>query len=145
MSLAYWRADGQRRQTLQAVLDVERVLADVLRKLIAWTAQPPEPKVRPYVLGIELRVSGTLIGHVGLSAARGSVEIGYAVEDAHQGQGLAGEAVAAVAAWGLSALALPEVLGIVERDNTPSRRVLERAGFALVSEDGVRIVYRALP
>jgi ribosomal-protein-alanine N-acetyltransferase len=99
----------------------------VARVLIAFTDQPPVPRTRPFVLGIEH--ANALIGHVGLSAARNSVEVGYAIGEQHQGAGLATEAVTAMTSWALSALHLPEVLGIVSIDNTPSRRVLEKAGF----------------
>lgn len=49
----------------------------------------PAPRTSPYVLGIEDKETGALIGHVGLSPARGSVEIGYAIEQRLQGKGLA--------------------------------------------------------
>ena len=81
------------------------------------------------VLGLEHAETGLLIGHVGLSPARRSVEIGYAVEQRYQGTGLATEAVTALSGWGLVELGLPEVLGIVAVDNAPSRRVLEKAGW----------------
>jgi ribosomal-protein-alanine N-acetyltransferase len=133
--------DGLRRFIPDQVYRDETHAEEVLRALIAWTDQPPEPRTRPYVLGIE---SDELIGHVGLSAARGSVEIGYAIEDKQQGKGLATEAVAAMTRWGLTDLGLPEVLGIVAVDNVGSCRVLEKAGFVRVGElDAARLIYRA--
>ena len=51
----------------QVYRDIEHA-EQVTRALMAFTAQPPDPRVRPYVLGIEH--GGVLIGHVGLSAAR---------------------------------------------------------------------------
>jgi RimJ/RimL family protein N-acetyltransferase len=113
----------------------------VLRALIAFTDEPPDPRTRPYVLGIEH--AGELVGHVGLSPARGSVEVGYAIEDACQGKGLATEAVSAMTRWGLTNLALPEVLGIVGVENVVSCRVLEKSGFAKRSDEGTRLVYAA--
>jgi ribosomal-protein-alanine N-acetyltransferase len=107
----------------------------VVRALIAHTDNLPDPAARPYVLGIEHAEARDLIGHVGLSPARGSVEIGYAIEQRLQGNGLATEAVAAMSTWASSALSLPEVLGIVEADNVPSCRVLEKAGFVRHSEE----------
>jgi RimJ/RimL family protein N-acetyltransferase len=113
----------------------------VLRALCAFTDEPPEPRTRPYVLGIEH--DGELIGHVGLSPARGSVEIGYAIDDDCQRKGFASEAVRAMTQWGLANLALPEVLGIVGTDNAGSRRVLEKAGFVKRDDESTRIVYVA--
>lgn len=114
----------------------------VARSLIGFTASPPDPRVRPYVLGVEH--AGQLVGHVGLSAARGSVEIGYAIEECVQGQGFATEAVRGMTDVGLATLGLPEVLGIVGAENLASRRVLEKAGFALDPEQATaaQLVYR---
>ena len=101
----------------------------VVRALMGHTENRPDPGAKPYVLGIEQKETGALIGHVGLSPARGSVEIGYAVEQRLQGQGLATEAVTGMSKWATAELSLPEVLGIVEADNMHSRRVLEKAGY----------------
>ena len=107
----------------------------VARALIAHSEGPPDPRTRPYVLGVEDRTTGALIGHVGLSAARDSVEIGYAIEEQLQGKGLATEAVRAVADWALASLSLPEVLGVVAAENAASCRVLAKAGFVLATEE----------
>jgi ribosomal-protein-alanine N-acetyltransferase len=127
--------EGIRRWIPDQVYRDEDHAAEVARALMAHTAKSPAPGVRPYVLGIEHEGSGSLIGHVGLSAARGSVEIGYAIEQALQGKGLATEAVTAMASWALGVLSLPEVLGIVEAENVHSCRVLEKAGFVLDGEE----------
>ena len=124
---------GMRRWIPDQVYRDEQHADQVARVLIAFTDQPPDPRARPYVLGIEHVETHSLIGHVGLSAARDSVEIGYAIEDRYQRQGIATEAVAAMSAWGLE-LGLPEVLGIVAVDNTHSCRVLDKAGFVRTSE-----------
>ena len=57
----------------------------VVRALMAFTARGPDPAAYPYVPGIEHKETGSLIGHVGLSLARGSVEIGYAIEQRRGG------------------------------------------------------------
>jgi [ribosomal protein S5]-alanine N-acetyltransferase len=123
---------GMRRWIPDQVYRDEQHAEQVARALMAYTALDAAPRTRPYVLGVEHE--GALIGHVGLSAARGSVEIGYAIEEKHQGAGLATEAVSAMSGWGLAELGLPEVLGIVAVDNTPSCRVLEKAGFVRIAE-----------
>lgn len=107
----------------------ERHAEEVVSALMAFTAKDPEPRRSPYVLGIEQRATAVLIGHIGVSPARGSVEIGYGIEERLHGNGFATEAVTAMAAWAMRELALPELLGIVDRDNSASRRVLEKSGF----------------
>ena len=125
---------GMRRWIPDQVYRDEQHAEQVVRALVAYTSLPPDPRERPYVLGIEHTPTRALIGHVGLSPARGSVEIGYAIEQQHQGEGLATEAVAAMSGWALDQLQLPEVLGIVAIDNAPSRRVLEKAHFTHLAE-----------
>lgn len=136
------REAGMRRWIPDQVYRDERHAEEVVRALMAHTERPPDPTARPYVLGIELEETGSLVGHVGLSPARGSVEVGYAVEERLHGKGLATEAVAAASAWALGELRLPEVLGIVGADNVPSRRVLEKAGFVPSGEEAGVVVYR---
>ena len=83
----------------------------VLDRLIAGYGDRYAPVSGPLVLGVEARGSGVLVGHVGLGPYRDLVEIGYAIGEAHQGQGLATEAVAALTAWGHRVRGLPEILG----------------------------------
>ena len=133
--------DGLTRWIPDQVYRDPKHAEEVVRALMACTAQHPEPRVRPYVLGIEH--DATLIGHVGLSAARGSVEIGYAVEQALEGKGFATEAVTAMSGWARGELGLAEVLGIVADANARSCRVLEKSGFARIDDgSGVIRIYR---
>ena len=132
--LAMSQQSGMREWIPDQVYADEREAIRVLRYLIEQYDNPDAPVKAPLVLGVCLRTSGELIGHVGLSPAQDVVEIGYAIEDAHQGKGLATEAVGAMADWGIRTFALPGVDGIVASDNTPSCRVLEKAGFAPVGE-----------
>ena len=111
-----------------------------MRSLIELATQR-DPRTKPLVLGIEN--AGALIGHVGLSRARGSVEIGYAIAERLHGQGFATEAVSAMASWGLSELGLREILGIVATSNVSSCRVLEKSGFVYTGDQPAGIaVYR---
>ena len=93
---------------------------------------------------IELK-DGTHIGELcfkGLSA-NGIAEIGYGISEEYQNNGYATEAVKAVLEW---AFAHPEVAAVeaeTDSDNTASKRVLEKCGFALngiIGEEGPRWV-----
>jgi RimJ/RimL family protein N-acetyltransferase len=69
--------------------------------------------------------------------------IGYTVAPEHQANGYATEAVAALLSW-----LADRGVGVVEADtladNGPSRRVLERLGFAVAGDldDGAAVLYR---
>ena len=91
---------------------------------------------------IELK-DGTHIGELcfkGLSVD-GIAEIGYGISEEYQNNGYATEAVRAVLEWAFSQ---PEVVTIeaeTDSDNTASKRVLEKCGFALngiIGEEGPR-------
>lgn len=90
----------------------------------------------PFVLGIVVKETGELIGHTGLSPVKEGVEIGYAVAMAHQGKGYAAEAVAAFSAWAVKRFGLHNIWAILMADNTPSQRVLEKAGYAFQWKKG---------
>jgi len=126
LSLRTWLPDQ--------VYESETGALEVLRYLIDKCRDPGSPVCAPYVLAVCLRSSLELIGHVGLSPLEGEVEVGYAIEEKQQGRGFASEAVGAVVDWALQRFDLPRVLGIVAKDNAPSCRVLENAGFTLKSE-----------
>jgi len=132
--LAMSREAGVRAWLPDQVYADEREAADVLRHLIGACDDPGAPTTAPLVLGVVLRADDALIGHVGLSPGPDGVEVGYAIDEAHQGRGLATEAVGAMATWGLATLGLPSVDGIVAADNAGSCRVLEKAGFVLHGE-----------
>jgi RimJ/RimL family protein N-acetyltransferase len=128
------REIGLRNWIPDQVYESEAQAREVLEYLIEKYDDPGSPMHAPYVLAVCLRNTLELVGHVGLSPLRGEVEVGYAIEEKHQGRGLASEAVRAMVDWALPRFDLPRVLGIVATDNVASCRVLERAGFTLARE-----------
>jgi RimJ/RimL family protein N-acetyltransferase len=80
---------------------------------------------------------GRLIGTVGLmdvDRERGLAEIGYWTAAAARGRGAATRAVALLRDWAHSELGLGEIEILPHRDNRPSQRVAERAGFTDTGE-----------
>ncbi|MDQ7798769.1 MAG: GNAT family N-acetyltransferase [Candidatus Edwardsbacteria bacterium] len=128
------REEGLRRWIPDQVYKDEAESARVIKFLIEQYPAEPAPQTKPLVLGVELKQTGELIGHVGFSPAENSVEIGYAIEEKLQGKGYATEAVRAMSGWAVGELGLPEILGIVAGGNAKSCRVLEKAGYSLVEE-----------
>ena len=86
-----------------------------------WTLRTPTP-------------AGDFIGYCGLRHVPdlGVIEVLYSLNPAHHGHGYAATAARRAVVMGLTELALPRIVGYVIPDNTPSRRVLERAGLTLV-------------
>lgn len=79
-----------------------------------------------------------MIGFVGLSHHAWypeDVEVGWRLERAYWGRGLATEGAAAVLAEAFGGLGLERVISIVHRDNLASRRVMEKNGLAIWREE----------
>jgi RimJ/RimL family protein N-acetyltransferase len=80
---------------------------------------------------------GTLLGSFSLlelDREPGYGEIGYWVAAGARGRGVATRAVRLLAAWAHDELGLERIEVIAHRDNLPSRRVAEKAGFIATGE-----------
>lgn len=94
------------------------------------------------ILMIELK-DGTHIGELCFKGlyADGITEIGYGISEEHQNNGYATEAVKGVLEWAFSRPEVTAVESETDPDNTASKRVLEKCGFALngvIGEEGPR-------
>jgi [ribosomal protein S5]-alanine N-acetyltransferase len=80
-----------------------------------------------------LKESNQLIGYCGIAVeqidGKDEKELGYRLNSRYWGRGLATEAASAAIKCGLEKFNLPCVLGIVERENIASVRVLEKVGM----------------
>jgi RimJ/RimL family protein N-acetyltransferase len=91
------------------------------------------------------RESGEMVGRGGLqhtyTAGLNDVEAGWAIVPERWGQGLATELAHACIEVGFEQLGLLEIVAFTLPDNVPSRRVMEKAGFAYERD----IVHAGLP
>ncbi|TBR60409.1 GNAT family N-acetyltransferase [Westiellopsis prolifica IICB1] len=82
---------------------------------------------------IIFKQTNELIGYSGIAIEQidnvAEPEIGYRLDPEFWGRGLATEAASATIQYGFEELKLPYILGIVERANTASVRVLEKLGM----------------
>ncbi|MDL4812711.1 GNAT family N-acetyltransferase [Actinomadura opuntiae] len=84
------------------------------------------------VLAIEWRATGDLVGEVNLqwrSREHRQGEIGYILNPAFHGRGIATEAAGAVLRLGFEGLGLHRIVGRLDGRNAASARVLERLGM----------------
>ena len=86
------------------------------------------------LLAVEWAETGELIGRTGPqfhSAWPHDPEIGWALDPAWWGRGLATEAGTAAVAWAFGDLGFARVVSITTEANTASRRVMAKLGFRL--------------
>ena len=82
----------------------------------------------------ELLATGELVGRIGLSFHRAwpdDPELGWLIDPAHVGCGLATEGGAAGVRHGFETLGAQRLVSICTEENVESRRVMEKLGFRL--------------
>ncbi len=92
----------------------------------------------PFVLAIQLKETGELIGDTGVSEVDGepdALEIGYQICEKYSGKGLATEVLNAMTAFSFARFNATISYGRVVHGNTASARVLEKAGYVFVNEE----------
>ena len=101
-----------------------------------WIAYAAEARLngREYAFVITHAEAG-VIGSVGFNRTIGDVwEIGYWVDKAVQGRGVATEAARALLAWGESEFGVNKFVAGHFQDNPASGRVLEKLGFERIGQ-----------
>ena len=106
------------------------------------TAEGSGYLLQPFFAYVIVRRSdGLAVGDAGFHGPPedGEVEIGYALVPAARGEGLATEATELLVTWAREQPGVRRVCARIDPSNEPSRRLLERIGFA---PDGVRVGLR---
>ena len=92
----------------------------------------------PFVLGVELKETGELIGDTGISEVEGKpneAEIGYCIGQKYRGHGYATELLEAVSGFVFSRFGVRVICGRVVHGNNASAKVLEKSGYQFVEEE----------
>lgn len=99
----------------------------------------------PSQFAVILRADNRLLGYCGffpqIVDEVDELEIGYRLDPAYWGQGIATEAARAVRDYGFNELKLPRLISLIHPDNKPSRRVAEKNGMTPEKET----VWRGFP
>ena len=97
-----------------------------------------EKNLLPFVLAVQVKETGELIGDTGVSEVDGepnSLEIGYQICEKYSGKGLATEVLNAMTAFSFARFNATISYGRVVHGNAASARVLEKAGYVFVNEE----------
>ena len=89
---------------------------------------------------LEDRVTGELVGRAGLLRPPDwpDLEVGWTIERARWGEGLAGEAARAAVLWAEAELGARHVISLIKEDNLRSRRVAEKLGETIEGRSHLR-------
>lgn len=104
--------------------------ASVLEYVIKQYDTGADPRSVPIVFAVQLKTTGELVGHAGLTPSEEGVEVTFAIERAQQRKGLATEAVKVLCTWATQVYPIGRIHGITAKQNIESQRVLLKAGFA---------------
>lgn len=85
------------------------------------------------------KISGNFVGRAGLvylayDDSQPEIELGFAFLKGYWGKGYATEISQALIKWGFAHLPVERILGIVQPNNTNSRKVLEKTGMSFVQK-----------
>src|SRR5438477_5113591 len=130
--------DGARRWLPSQIYRDERHAGTAIEYLIGQFNLDASPATNAFVFGVEKKVTGRLIGHVGLSRLSDTIEVGFGIATSEQRKGYAAEGVARVCAWGLERFSFPAIVGVTDEANVASQRVLIRCGFSRKEEKLMR-------
>lgn len=92
----------------------------------------------PYVLAVESKNTGELIGDTGVNEVEGNpdeVEIGYGICKKHSGKGYATELLKAMTEFVIETFGVNVLYGRVMHGNITSVRVLEKNAYQFVKEE----------
>ena len=92
----------------------------------------------PFVLGVELKETGELIGDAGISEVEGKpgeTEVGYCIGQKYRGKGYATELLRAISGFVVSRFDVGVIWGRVVYGNEASVKVLEQSGYEFVRKE----------
>ncbi|MDB4954780.1 MAG: GCN5-related N-acetyltransferase [Myxococcales bacterium] len=127
-TVARWNADRDFTRHLAGVQTREQIDEQFDR----WARHGAERGFG--LLAIEWQETGELIGRVGPQFHRywpSDPEVGWALDPAWWGRGVATEAGAAAVAWGFGGLGYTRLVSITTEPNVASRNVMAKLGFEL--------------
>lgn len=111
---------------------LEGPVRDAVQQMLASVVQHPTEWLWYTHWQIILKPRGPIVGGAcfkGPPNQDGLVEVGYGVDDEHQGRGYMTEALRALVAWAHKQPGVQAVIAETDESNKASQRVLEKLGF----------------
>ena len=112
--------------------DWQSTVEDTEKLIEYFVSQYPSANKTAARVMFAVELNGLIIGMVGIGNKKevnNEIEIAYFISETYAGQGYISEASKAVSRWALNNLGMEYLIAIVETDNYPSQRVVEKCGF----------------
>ena len=127
-------------------MQTDEILKAAYTEMLEGCLKHPEQWKWYAIWMIELK-DGTHIGELCFKGidSNGSVEIGYGISEAYEGNGYGTEAVLAVVHWAIEQKEVTRIEAETEPENIASQRVLEKCGFiadGTMGKEGPRFVWK---
>ena len=127
-------------------MQTDEILKAAYTEMLEGCLKHPEQWKWYAIWMIELK-DGTHIGELCFKGidSNGSVEIGYGISEAYEGNGYGTEAVLVVVHWAIEQKEVTRIEAETEPENIASQRVLKKCGFiadGTMGKEGPRFVWK---
>lgn len=123
---------ANQKQILKWMPDWETSVEGTENAIRWFISQYPLANKKTARIMLAVERMGEVIGMVGIGNKEevdNEIEIAYFISEDYAGKGYMSEAAKAVSCWALQNLKMDYLIAIVELDNYPSQRVVEKCGF----------------
>lgn len=116
---------------------------DNMKEWIKWVKSKYDKATKDtarIMLAVTLKSTNTLVGMVGIGNKEevdNEIEVAYFISEKFSNNGYTSEATKAIIEWSFCNLDLEYIIAIVELDNYPSKKVIEKCSFENL---GIRII-----
>jgi RimJ/RimL family protein N-acetyltransferase len=117
---------------LKWIPDWKSTLEDTASLIQYFASQQPLASATAARVMFAVTLHGCVMGMVGIGNKEevdNEIEMAYFISEAYAGKGYITEAAQAVSRWALQNLQMDYLIAIVEPNNIPSQRVVEKCGF----------------
>ena len=123
---------ANQKNILKWMPDWESAIEDTQKLIGYFVSQYPLANRTTARVMFAVILEDSVIGMVGIGNKKevdNEIEIAYFISESYAGKGYISEATKAVSCWALDNLGMEYIIAIVETDNMPSQRVVDKCGF----------------
>ena len=128
---------ANREYVLKWMPDWKSSVEDSEKQIQWFITQYPLATKEAALVALAITLDGEVIGMTGVgnkAALDNELEVAYFIAEEYAGNGYISEAVRAATRWAFASLGMDYLIAIVQTENLPSQRVVEKCGFEKIDE-----------